>query len=478
MSNYYSKYQSPLNERYASKEMSYIFSDQNKFETFRSLWIALAESEKELGIDITDEQIDELKKYRTEIDFKTVKEIEKETRHDVMAHVKAYGLMAEKAKGIIHLGATSAFVGDNTDIIVMKSALEIIENKLAILINNLKEFSLEYKDMPALGFTHFQAAQLVTVGKRATLWMQDLILDIDDVIYRKDNLRLRGAKGTTGTQASFMSLFENDEEKVKKVDELVCGKMGFGKSFSVTGQTYTRKVDFQVLSALSQIAQSLHKMTNDIRLLQSLKEIEEPFEKTQIGSSAMAYKRNPMRSERISSLAKYVINIAQNPAFVHATQWLERTLDDSANKRLSTPEAFLATDAMLDIAINITNGLVVYENIIKRRVNEELPFMATENILMEAVKKGGDRQELHEKIRLYSMEAGKNVKVHGLDNNLLELLSKDEEFKLTEKEIQDLLDPMLYIGRSSNQVVEFIENEVDPRLKKYDNLKSNVELHV
>ncbi|WP_028829495.1 adenylosuccinate lyase [Proteocatella sphenisci] len=478
MSNYYSKYQSPLNERYASKEMSYIFSDQNKFETFRSLWIALAESEKELGIDITDEQIDELKKYRTEIDFKTAKEIEKETRHDVMAHVKAYGLMAEKAKGIIHLGATSAFVGDNTDIIVMKSALEIIENKLAILINNLKEFSLEYKDMPALGFTHFQAAQLVTVGKRATLWMQDLVLDIDDVIYRKDNLRLRGAKGTTGTQASFMSLFDNDEEKVKKVDELVCEKMGFGKSFSVTGQTYTRKVDFQVLSALSQIAQSLHKMTNDVRLLQSLKEIEEPFEKTQIGSSAMAYKRNPMRSERISSLAKYVINIAQNPAFVHATQWLERTLDDSANKRLSTPEAFLATDAMLDIAINVTNGLVVYENIIKRRVNEELPFMATENILMEAVKKGGDRQELHEKIRLYSMEAGKNVKVHGLDNNLLELLSKDEEFKLTEKEIQDLLDPMLYIGRSSNQVVEFIENEVDPRLKKYENLKLNVELHV
>lgn len=478
MSNYYSKYQSPLNERYASREMSYIFSDQNKFETFRSLWIALAEAEKELGLDISDEQIEELKKYRSDIDFEAAKRIEKETRHDVMAHVKAYGLQADKAKGIIHLGATSAYVGDNTDIIVMRSALEIIEKKLAILINNLKEFALEYKDMPALGFTHFQAAQLVTVGKRATLWIQDLILDLDDVIYRKDNLRLRGAKGTTGTQASFMALFDNDDEKVKMIDDLICNKMGFEKSFAVTGQTYTRKVDYQVLSSLSQIAQSLHKMTNDIRLLQSLKEIEEPFEKTQIGSSAMAYKRNPMRSERISSLAKYIINIAQNPAFVHSTQWLERTLDDSANKRLATPEAFLAADAILDIAINVTNGLVVYENIIKRRVNEELPFMATENILMEAVKKGGDRQELHEKIRLYSMEAGKNVKVNGLDNNLLELLAQDEEFKLSQQEINELLDPMLYTGRSASQVVEFIENEVDPRLEKYENLKSDVELHV
>lgn len=478
MSNYYSKYQSPLNERYASREMSYIFSDQNKFETFRSLWIALAEAEKELGLDISDEQIEELKKYRSDIDFEAAKRTEKETRHDVMAHVKAYGLQADKAKGIIHLGATSAYVGDNTDIIVMRSALEIIEKKLAILINNLKEFALEYKDMPALGFTHFQAAQLVTVGKRATLWIQDLILDLDDVIYRKDNLRLRGAKGTTGTQASFMALFDNDDEKVKMIDDLICNKMGFEKSFAVTGQTYTRKVDYQVLSSLSQIAQSLHKMTNDIRLLQSLKEIEEPFEKTQIGSSAMAYKRNPMRSERISSLAKYIINLAQNPAFVHSTQWLERTLDDSANKRLATPEAFLAADAILDIAINVTNGLVVYENIIKRRVNEELPFMATENILMEAVKKGGDRQELHEKIRLYSMEAGKNVKVNGLDNNLLELLAQDEEFKLSQQEINALLDPMLYTGRSASQVVEFIENEVNPRLEKYENLKSDVELHV
>ena len=478
MSNYCSKYQSPLNERYASREMSYIFSDQNKFETFRSLWIALAEAEKELGLDISDEQIEELKKYRSDIDFEAAKRIEKETRHDVMAHVKAYGLQADKAKGIIHLGATSAYVGDNTDIIVMRSALEIIEKKLAILINNLKEFALEYKDMPALGFTHFQAAQLVTVGKRATLWIQDLILDLDDVIYRKDNLRLRGAKGTTGTQASFMALFDNDDEKVKMIDDLICNKMGFEKSFAVTGQTYTRKVDYQVLSSLSQIAQSLHKMTNDIRLLQSLKEIEEPFEKTQIGSSAMAYKRNPMRSERISSLAKYIINLAQNPAFVHSTQWLERTLDDSANKRLATPEAFLAADAILDIAINVTNGLVVYENIIKRRVNEELPFMATENILMEAVKKGGDRQELHEKIRLYSMEAGKNVKVNGLDNNLLELLAQDEEFKLSQQEINALLDPMLYTGRSASQVVEFIENEVNPRLEKYENLKSDVELHV
>ncbi|MGB5823074.1 MAG: adenylosuccinate lyase [Proteocatella sp.] len=478
MSNYYSKYQSPLNERYASKEMSYIFSDQNKFETFRTLWIALAEAEKELGIDITDEQIEELKKYRTSIDFDVAKKIEKETRHDVMAHVKAYGLMAQSAKGIIHLGATSAFVGDNTDIIVMKSALEIIEKKMAVLINNLKEFSLEYKDMPALGFTHFQAAQLVTVGKRATLWMQDLLLDLDDVIYRKEGLRLRGAKGTTGTQASFMSLFDNDHEKVKMVDKLVCEKMGFEKSYAVTGQTYSRKVDFQVLSSLSQIAQSLHKMTNDIRLLQSLKEIEEPFEKNQIGSSAMAYKRNPMRSERISSLAKYVINIAQNPAFVHATQWLERTLDDSANKRLSTAEAFMATDAIIDIAINVTNNLVVYENMIKRRINEELPFMATENILMEAVKKGGDRQELHEKIRVYSMEAGRNVKELGKENNLLELLANDEEFKLTDEEIKALMNPSLYIGRAPQQVVEFIEDEVNPRLENYKELKMNVELSV
>lgn len=478
MSNYYSKYQSPLNERYASKEMSYIFSDQNKFETFRTLWIALAEAEKELGIDITDEQIEELKKYRTTIDFDVAKKIEKETRHDVMAHVKAYGLMAESAKGIIHLGATSAFVGDNTDIIVMKSALEIIEKKMAVLINNLKEFALEYKDMPALGFTHFQAAQLVTVGKRATLWMQDLLLDLDDVVYRKEGLRLRGAKGTTGTQASFMSLFDNDHEKVKMVDKLVCEKMGFEKSYAVTGQTYSRKVDFQVLSSLSQIAQSLHKMTNDIRLLQSLKEIEEPFEKNQIGSSAMAYKRNPMRSERISSLAKYIINIAQNPAFVHATQWLERTLDDSANKRLSTAEAFMATDAIIDIAINVTNNLVVYENMIKRRINEELPFMATENILMEAVKKGGDRQELHEKIRVYSMEAGRNVKELGKENNLLELLANDEEFKLTDEEIKELMNPALYIGRAPQQVVEFIEDEVNPRLENYKDLKLNVELSV
>lgn len=474
----YSKYQSPLNERYASKEMSYIFSDQNKFQTFRELWIALAEAEKELGINITQEQIDEMKLYQNEIDFEVAKQIEKETRHDVMSHVKAFGLQATSAKGIIHLGATSAYVGDNTDIIVMKSALDMIEKKLAVLINNLKEFSLEYKDMPALGFTHFQAAQLVTVGKRATLWMQDLVLDLDDVIYRKDGLRLRGAKGTTGTQASFMSLFENDEAKVKKIDELVCEKMGFEKSYMVTGQTYSRKVDYQVLSVLSQIAQSMHKMTNDIRLLQSLKEIEEPFEKNQIGSSAMAYKRNPMRSERISSLSKFVINLAQNPAFVHSTQWLERTLDDSANKRLSTAEAFLATDAILDIAINVTNGLVVYENMIKRRISEELPFMATENILMEAVKRGGDRQELHEKIREYSMEAGHNVKVLGKENNLLELLIGDPEFNLNKDDIDALLDPNLYIGRAPQQVVDFIEEEVNPKLAKYDNLSMKVELNV
>lgn len=400
-------YQNPLNERYSSKEMSYIFSDENKFKTWRKLWIALAESQKELGLNIDDNQIQNMKDFESDINYDVAKQIEKETRHDVMSHVKAFGMQAELAKGIIHLGATSCYVGDNTDLINMFKALELIEIKLASVINNLSKFAIEYKSVPTLGFTHFQAAQLTTVGKRATLWLYDLLMDLEEVTYRKNKIYLRGVKGTTGTQASFLELFNHDHDKVKELDEKVCEKMGFKKSYPVTGQTYSRKVDSYVLSSLSSIAQSLHKMTNDIRLLQHLKELEEPFESTQIGSSAMAYKRNPMRSERISSLSKYIINLAQNPALVHSTQWLERTLDDSANRRLAIGEAFLATDAILEIAINVTNGLVVYENMINRHINEELPFMATEYILMEAVKKGGDRQELHEKIRVYSMEAAK-----------------------------------------------------------------------
>lgn len=478
MSNKYENYQSPLSERYSSKEMTFLFSDQKKFETFRELWIALAESEMELGLNIRQDQIDQLKQYKEDIDFELVREIEREVKHDVMAHVKAYGVLAKEAKGIIHLGATSAFVGDNTDIIVMRDALELVEKKLAIVINNLANFALEYKDLPTLGFTHFQAAQLVTVGKRASLWIQDLLMDLEDVKYRKENLKMRGVKGTTGTQASFVNLFDGDLKKIKQLDQKVCKKMGFDKSFMVTGQTYTRKVDYQVLSVLSQIAQSMHKMTNDIRILQSLKEIEEPFEKNQIGSSAMAYKRNPMRSERIASLSKFVINLAQNPAMVHATQWLERTLDDSANKRLSTAEAFLAIDAILDIANNVTSGLVVYENMIKRRIQEELPFMATENIIMEAVKKGGDRQEVHEIIRELSMEAAKNVKEKGRSNNLLELLVADGRIDLSSDELKSLLDPSLYIGRAPEQVVEFIEEEVKPLLSSYSELSSKVELKV
>ena len=445
-------YQNPLNERYSSKEMSYIFSDENKFKTWRKLWIALAESQKELGLNIDDNQIQNMKDFESDINYDVAKQIEKETRHDVMSHVKAFGMQAELAKGIIHLGATSCYVGDNTDLINMFKALELIEIKLASVINNLSKFAIEYKSVPTLGFTHFQAAQLTTVGKRATLWLYDLLMDLEEVTYRKNKIYLRGVKGTTGTQASFLELFNHDHDKVKELDEKVCEKMGFKKSYPVTGQTYSRKVDSYVLSSLSSIAQSLHKMTNDIRLLQHLKELEEPFESTQIGSSAMAYKRNPMRSERISSLSKYIINLAQNPALVHSTQWLERTLDDSANRRLAIGEAFLATDAILEIAINVTNGLVVYENMINRHINEELPFMATEYILMEAVKKGGDRQELHEKIRVYSMEAAKNVKINGGHNNLIELLANDAEFNLDEVEIKNVLKAENFIGRSKEQV--------------------------
>ena len=471
-------YQNPLNERYSSKEMSYIFSDENKFKTWRKLWIALAESQKELGLNIDDNQIQNMKEFESDINYDVAKQIEKETRHDVMSHVKAFGMQAELAKGIIHLGATSCYVGDNTDLINMFKALELIEIKLASVINNLSKFAIEYKSVPTLGFTHFQAAQLTTVGKRATLWLYDLLMDLEEVTYRKNKIYLRGVKGTTGTQASFLELFNHDHDKVKELDEKVCEKMGFKKSYPVTGQTYSRKVDSYVLSSLSSIAQSLHKMTNDIRLLQHLKELEEPFESTQIGSSAMAYKRNPMRSERISSLSKYIINLAQNPALVHSTQWLERTLDDSANRRLAIGEAFLATDAILEIAINVTNGLVVYENMINRHINEELPFMATEYILMEAVKKGGDRQELHEKIRVYSMEAAKNVKIKGGHNNLIELLANDAEFNLDEVEIKNVLKAENFIGRSKEQVEEFILNDVNPILEKYKNLVKDVELNV
>ena len=420
MDNKYSTYSNPLTERYCSKDMSYIFSPQFKFSTWRKLWIALAEGEKELGINITDEQIEELKAHVNDINFDDAKRIEREVRHDVMSHVQAYGLQCPKAKGIIHLGATSAYVGDNTDVIQMNEALKLIRIKLVNLINNLKQFALKNKDIATLGFTHFQAAQLTTVGKRATLWAQDLIIDLEDLNYRLENMKLRGVKGTTGTQASFVALFEGDNAKIKQLDKIVCNKMGFESSYAVSGQTYTRKLDSQVLNVLAGIAQSMHKMTNDIRLLQHLKELEEPFEKKQIGSSAMAYKRNPMRSERISSLSKFIIAESISPAMVEATQWLERSLDDSANKRLSIPQAFMAADAILEIGINVTDGLVVYESMINKHINEELPFMATENILMEAVKRGGDRQELHEEIRELSMKAAYRVKHEGLNNNLID----------------------------------------------------------
>lgn len=471
-------YQNPLNERYASREMSYIFSDENKFRTWRKLWIALAETQRELGLPIRQDQIDEMKKYRDRINFEDARQIEKEIKHDVMSHVKAFGLQAQSAKGIIHLGATSCYVGDNTDLINIRKALSLVEIKLAALIKNLADFAQEYKALPTLGFTHFQSAQLTTVGKRATLWIYDLLMDLGELTHTKEKLRLRGVKGTTGTQASFLELFEGDHEKVRKLDTLVCEKMGFSSSYTVTGQTYSRKVDYQVLSLLSGIAQSLHKMTNDIRLLQHLKEIEEPFEEKQIGSSAMAYKRNPMRSERISSLAKYIINIAQNPAWVHSTQWLERTLDDSANRRLSIAEAFLATDAILQIAVNVTKGLVVYEKMIAKHIEEELPFMATESLIMEAVKQGGDRQEVHEIIRKQSMEAAKNVKLQGRENNLLDLLAGEDSLKLDSEKIRSLLYPENFIGRAKEQVDEFLREEVYPILDSYENLPEDAELKV
>ncbi|MGF7057096.1 adenylosuccinate lyase [Brassicibacter mesophilus] len=472
-------YENPLITRYASKEMSHIFSSDSKFITWRELWIALAEAQKELGLNITQEQIDEMKLYKSNIDYEVASQKEKEFRHDVMAHIHAYGELCPKARSIIHLGATSAFVGDNTDVILMKKGLTLINKKLINLMDRVASFALKYKDMPTLGFTHFQPAQLTTVGKRATLWLHDLYIDYNNLQHVLSNMKLRGVKGTTGTQASFLRLFDEDHEKVKKLDKIVAKKMGFENTYPVTGQTYTRKLDSDVLYVLSSIAQSLHKMTNDIRLLQHLKEIEEPFEKNQIGSSAMAYKRNPMRSERIASLARIIMANSMNPVMTSSTQWFERTLDDSANKRISIPQSFLACDAILEISVNIFSGMVVYENVIMQHIENELPFMATENILMEAVKKGGDRQELHETIRVLSMEAAKEVKENGRGNDLIQRIIHSNKFNLEENELKNIMEPSKYIGRSPQQVVEFIGEYIDPILKNNkDILGLNIELNV
>ena len=459
------RYTSPLSERYASKEMQYIFSPDKKFRTWRKLWIALAETEKELGLDITDEQIEELKAHADDINYDVAKEREKVVRHDVMSHVYAYGKQCPKAKGIIHLGATSCYVGDNTDIILMSEALEIVRKKLINVIAELAKFADEHKNLPTLAFTHFQPAQPTTVGKRATLWMQEFMMDLEDLEYVKGSLKLLGSKGTTGTQASFLELFDGDQETIDKIDPMIAKKMGFETCYPVSGQTYSRKVDTRVVNVLAGIAASAHKMSNDIRLLQHLKEIEEPFEKTQIGSSAMAYKRNPMRSERIASLSRYVMVDAMNPAITSATQWFERTLDDSANKRLSVPEGFLAIDGILDLCLNVVDGLVVYPKVIEKRLMSELPFMATENIMMDAVKAGGDRQELHERIRELSMEAGRNVKEKGLDNSLLELIAADPAFNLSLEELQKTMDPAKYVGRAPVQVEAYLNNVVNPMLE-------------
>ena len=461
----YDRYVSPLSERYASKEMQYVFSPDKKFKTWRRLWIALAETEKELGLSITQEQIDELKAHVEDINYEVAKEREKVVRHDVMSHVYAYGQQCPKAKGIIHLGATSCYVGDNTDIIVMSEALEIVRKKLINVIAELAKFANNYKNQPTLAFTHFQPAQPTTVGKRATLWMQEFLMDLQDLEYVKSTLKLLGSKGTTGTQASFLELFDGDQEKIDQIDPMIAKKLGFEACYPVSGQTYSRKVDTRVLNVLAGIAASAHKFSNDIRLLQHLKEVEEPFEKTQIGSSAMAYKRNPMRSERIASLSRYVMIDALNPAITSATQWFERTLDDSANKRLSIPEGFLAIDGILDLCLNVVDGLVVYPKVIEKRLMSELPFMATENIMMDAVKAGGDRQELHERIRELSMEAGRNVKEKGLDNNLLDLIAADPAFGLNEEELKKTMDPAKYVGRAPLQVENFLKKVVDPVLE-------------
>ena len=461
------RYTSPLSERYASKEMQYIFSQDMKFRTWRRLWIALAETEKELGLNITQEQIDELKAHADDINYDVAKAREKEVRHDVMSHVYAYGVQCPKAKGIIHLGATSCYVGDNTDIIVMTEALKLVQKKLVNVIAELSKFADKYKDQPTLAFTHFQPAQPTTVGKRATLWTQEFMMDLEDLEYVLGTIKLLGSKGTTGTQASFLELFEGDQETIDKIDPMIAAKMGFKECYPVSGQTYSRKVDTRVVNVLAGIAASAHKMSNDIRLLQHLKEVEEPFEKSQIGSSAMAYKRNPMRSERIASLSRYVMVDALNPAITSATQWFERTLDDSANKRLSVPEGFLAIDGILDLCLNVVDGLVVYPKVIEKHMMAELPFMATENIMMDAVKAGGDRQELHERIRELSMEAGRNVKVEGKDNNLLELIAADPAFNLTLEELQQTMDPKKYVGRAKEQTESFIAKVVNPVLDSH-----------
>ena len=464
------EYKSPLSSRYASKEMKYIFSEQKKFTTWHELWIALAKAEKELGLNITQEQIDEMVENKDIVDFEVAEAREKEVRHDVMSHVYAYGKRCPKAEPIIHLGATSCYVGDNTDILLMRDALKLILEKAIQVELNLTRFAIEYKDLPCLGYTHLQPAQLTTVGKRATLWMYELATDIVELERRLEDLRMLGSKGTTGTQASFMDLFENDEEKVKKLDQLIAEDFGFAGCVPVSGQTYSRKVDYNVLSTLSGIAQTASKFSNDMRILQSFGEMEEPFEEHQIGSSAMPYKRNPMRSERITSLARYVMIDSLNPAITAATQWFERTLDDSANKRISVPEAFLAVDGILNLFINISSDMVVYPKVIEKRLRSELPFMATENIMMDAVKAGGDRQELHERIRELSMEAGKTVKVEGKDNNLLELIAADPAFNLTLEELEKTMDPAKYTGRASVQVDAFLKNVINPMLEENKDL--------
>ncbi len=458
------RYVSPLSERYASREMQYIFSPDMKFKTWRRLWIALAQTEKELGLNITQEQIDELEAHAEDINYDVAKAREKEVRHDVMSHVYAYGVQCPKAKGIIHLGATSCYVGDNTDIIVMTEALKLVRKKLINVIAELAKFADRYKALPTLAFTHFQPAQPTTVGKRATLWMQEFLLDLEELDFVLGSMKLLGSKGTTGTQASFLELFDGDQEKIDKIDPMIAQKMGFAQCYPVSGQTYSRKVDTRVSNVLAGIAASAHKFSNDIRLLQHLKEVEEPFEKSQIGSSAMAYKRNPMRSERIASLSRYVMIDALNPAITSASQWFERTLDDSANKRLSIPEGFLAIDGVLDLCLNVVDGLVVYEKVIEKRLRSELPFMATENIMMDAVKAGGDRQELHERIRELSMEAGANVKQRGLENNLLELIAADPAFNMTLAQLEETMDPAKYTGRAKEQVEAFLKEIVAPLL--------------
>ena len=467
------RYTSPFCERYASKEMQYIFSPDKKFKTWRKLWIALAETEYELGLSengkpvISQEQIDELKAHAEDINYDVAKEREKMVRHDVMSHVYAYGVQCPKAAGIIHLGATSCYVGDNTDVIVMTEAMKLVRKKLLNVINELSKFAMEYKDLPTLAFTHFQPAQPTTVGKRATLWLQELMLDLSDLDYMIGQQKLLGCKGTTGTQASFLELFNGDHEKVRQIDKKIAEKMGFEACYPVSGQTYSRKVDSRVLNVLSGIAQSAHKFSNDIRLLQHLKEIEEPFEKNQIGSSAMAYKRNPMRSERIASLSRYVLADVMNPAITSATQWFERTLDDSANKRLSIPEGFLAIDGILDLCLNVVDGLVVYPKVIEKHFMAEIPFMATENIMMDAVKNGGNRQELHEKIRQLSMQAGKTVKEEGKENNLVDLIAADPAFGLTKADIEKNLKPELYVGRAPRQVEVYLRDVVNPVLEAH-----------